>query len=60
MLSDAPRVKTETLGPYQEIIITGHSLADFETLGFETFLEKAVAGYLGQGKTGKLKKASEL
>ena len=60
VLSDAPRVKTETLGPYQEIVITGHSSADFETLGFETFLERAVAGYLGEGKTGKLKKASEL
>ncbi len=60
VLSDAPRVKTTTMGPYQEIVITGHSAADFETLGFETFLEKAVVAYLDQGKTGKLKKASEL
>ena len=60
VLSDAPRVKIETMGPYQEIVITGHSAADFETLGFEAFLGKAVAAYLGQGKTGKLRKASEL
>ena len=60
VLSDAPRVKIETLGPYQEIVITGHSAAEFETLGFEAFLGKAVAAYLGREKAGKLKKASEL
>lgn len=60
VLSDAPRVKIETMGPFDEIVITGHSAAEFETLGFETFLNKAVIAYLSRGKTGKLKKASEL
>ena len=61
VLSDAPRVKIETTSArIQEIIITGHSAADFETPGFEAFLAKAVAAYPGPGKTGKLKKASEL
>jgi excinuclease ABC subunit A len=60
VLSDAPRVRIESVGSYQEIVITGHSLADFETPGFEIFLEMAVSAYLAQRKTRKLKKASEL
>jgi excinuclease ABC subunit A len=60
VLSDASRVKTESIGPYQEIVITGHSAADFDTPGFEAFLEKAVAACVNPKKTGKLKKASEL
>ena len=60
VLSDAPRVKVTNVGLSQEITITGHSLADFLTPGFQEFLSKAVEGFLNQGKPGKLKRASEL
>ena len=61
MLSDAPRIKVATnAGPMQEITITAHSAADFESPAFDAFLTKAVAAILGRGKLAKLKKASEL
>ena len=60
VLSDAPRLTFTDVGPTQEITITGHSAADFETEGFAAFLSKAVTAFLSPGKTGKLKKASEL
>ena len=61
VLSDAPRIKVATnAGPMQEITITAHSAADFESAAFDAFLTKAVAAILGRGKSAKLKKASEL
>jgi excinuclease ABC subunit A len=60
VLSDAPRVKVTHVSSVQEVTITGHALDDFETPGFETFLSRAIAGFLNQGKSGKLKRASEL
>ena len=61
VLSDAPRIKVATnAGPMQEITITAHSAADFESPAFDAFLTKAVAAILGRGKSAKLKKASEL
>ena len=60
VLSDLPRLRINDLGPFQEITIVGHAAADFETDGFDAFLNKAVAAFLSPAKTGKLKKASEL
>ena len=60
VLCDQPRVKFTNLGPFQEITIVGHALEDFETPAFEAFLKKSVKAFLGMGKLGKLKKASEL
>ncbi len=61
VLSDAPRIKVTThAGPMQEITITAHSAAEFESPAFDAFLIKAVAATLGRGKSAKLKKASEL
>jgi excinuclease ABC subunit A len=61
VLSDAPRIKVATnAGPMQEITITAHSAADFESPAFDAFLTKAVAAILGRGKSAKLKQASEL
>jgi excinuclease ABC subunit A len=60
VLSDLPRLRINDLGPFQEITVVGHGLADFETDGFEVFLKKAVAAYLGIGQKAKLKTASEL
>ena len=60
MLSDLPRLRITDLGPFQEITIVGHAAADFDTPGFDAFLKKAVRSFLGIGKPGKLKKASEL
>ena len=34
---------------FQEITIVGHSAADFDTPGFEAFLKKAIASFLGIG-----------
>ncbi len=60
VLCDQPRVKSEVLGPFQAITIVGHSLEEFQTEGFESFLRKAVAAFLGSDKPGKIKRASEL
>ncbi len=60
MLCDLPRLRINDLGAFQEIAIVGHAVADFETPGFDAFLKKAVAGFLGIGKPSKIKKASEL
>ena len=60
MLSDAPRIKVSTHGTIQEVTLTAHSAAEFETPAFDAFLNRAVAAVLGQGKRVKLKKASEL
>jgi excinuclease ABC subunit A len=60
VLSDAPRVKVHGIGPSQEITVTGHGLDDFQTNGFRVFLTKAVTAFLRQGKSAKLKRASEL
>jgi len=60
VLSDLPRLRINDLGPFQEITVVGHGLADFEADGFDTFLKKAVAAYLGIGQKAKLKTASEL
>src|SRR5262249_4085664 len=58
VLSDAPRLALTDVGPSQEVTITGHSAADFETEGFAGFLAKAVAAFLSPGKAGKLRRAS--
>jgi excinuclease ABC subunit A len=60
VLSDLPRLRINDLGPFQEITIVGHGLADFETDGFEVFLKKAVTSFLGLGQRAKIKTASEL
>jgi excinuclease ABC subunit A len=62
VLSDAPRISFTNIASTQEITITGHAVAEFETKGFETFLVQAVASCLGQGKSGKakLRNASEM
>jgi excinuclease ABC subunit A len=60
ILSDAPRVKVISAGHEQQIAITGHSLADFETHGLHVFLTKAVTAFLRRRKPGKLKRASDL
>ena len=52
VLSDAPRLRVTDVGPTQEITITGHSAADFETDGFDAFLSKAVAAFLRRGRPG--------
>ena len=60
VLSDLPRLRINDLGPFQEITIVGHGLADFETDGFEVFLKKAVTSFLGLGQRARIKTASEL
>jgi excinuclease ABC subunit A len=60
VLCDQPRVKVEAIGPFQAITIIGHSLEECQTEGFEAFLRKAVAAFLGSDEPGKVKKASEL
>jgi excinuclease ABC subunit A len=60
VLSDLPRLRINDLGPFQEITIVGHGLADFETDGFDIFLKKAAAAFLGIGQRAKIKTASEL
>jgi excinuclease ABC subunit A len=60
VLCDQPRLTVSDLGPFQEITIVGHAAADFETPGFDQFLRKACQAFLGIGKPGRLKKASEL
>ncbi len=60
VLSDLPRVRIGDLGPFHEVAIVGHALADFETEGFRTFLDKAVKAFLAFGKPAGLKRASEL
>jgi excinuclease ABC subunit A len=60
VLSDLPRLRINDLGPFQEITIDGHGLADFETDGFDIFLKKAATAFLGIGQRAKIKTASEL
>ena len=60
VLCDHPRVKFTNLGPFQEITIVGHAVEDFETPAFVAFLKKSVNAFLGMGKLGELKRASEL
>jgi excinuclease ABC subunit A len=60
VLSDAPRVKLRNVASIQEITITGHALAEFESPGFDAFLSRAVTAFRNQGKSRKLKRASEL
>jgi excinuclease ABC subunit A len=60
VLSDLPRLRINDLGPFQEITVVGHGLADFETDGFDVFLKKATAAFLGIGQRAKIKTASEL
>ncbi len=51
VLCDQPRLKITDLGPFQEITIVGHAVEDFDTPGFDAFLNKAVQGVSGHGKT---------
>jgi excinuclease ABC subunit A len=62
VLSDAPRLSFTNIASTQEITITGHAAAEFETDGFKAFLALAVTAFLSQGKSGKakLRKASEM
>jgi excinuclease ABC subunit A len=60
VLCDLPRLKITDLGPFQEITIIGHAAEDFDTLGFDAFLRKAITAFLDIGKPGKIKNASEL
>jgi excinuclease ABC subunit A len=60
VLCDHPRLKFTNLGPFQEITIVGHAVEDFETPAFVAFLKKGVEAFLGMGKLGELKTASEL
>ncbi|HKI19357.1 MAG TPA: excinuclease ABC subunit A, partial [Isosphaeraceae bacterium] len=60
VLCDQPRVKTSIVGPFQVITIVGHSLEEFQTPAFASFLRKAIAAFLDIGKPSKIKKASEL
>ena len=60
VLCDLPRLKITEIGPFQEITIIGHAAEDFDTPGFDAFLEKAVEAFLAIGKPAKIKKASEL
>ena len=60
VLCDLPRLKITDVGPFQEITIVGHAAEDFDTPGFDAFLQKAVKAFLDMGKPVKIKKASEL
>jgi excinuclease ABC subunit A len=61
VLSDAKRLTVAPgKGGTQEIAITGHTAAEFETPAFDAFLARAVASYQRLGKTGALVTASEL
>ena len=61
VLSDAKRLTVAPgKGGTQEIAITGHTAAEFETPAFDAFLARAVASYQRLGKTGALVAASEL
>jgi excinuclease ABC subunit A len=60
VLSDAPRVKVSSQGPWQEIAITAHSTAELETPEFEAFLTKVVDSAINEKTAGQVKKASEL
>ena len=57
-----PGIKVKIDEDGQEITITGHAAAEFETDGFKSFLALAVTAFLSQGKSGKakLRKASEM
>ena len=52
--TSADRLVVATLkgSPFQEIILTGHALADFETPAFDAFLAEAVAAYAKAEGTG--------
>ena len=60
VLSDSQRVTVNDHGPWQEITITGHVLADFETKGFDTFLTRAVTAFLDPRRTQKPRRADDL
>jgi excinuclease ABC subunit A len=60
VLCDQPRLKVIDIGPYQEVTIVGHASEDFETPGFDAFLEKSVTAFLEKNNGSKLRKASDL
>jgi excinuclease ABC subunit A len=61
VLSDLARLTVaEGKGGTQEILIAGHTAADFETPAFDGFLQRAAASYQRLGKTAGLVSASEL
>jgi hypothetical protein len=51
VLSDRPRLDITEVGAFQEITIIGHTVGDFETPEFDSFLEKAVGAVLAVGKS---------
>ncbi|AMV37347.1 excinuclease ABC subunit UvrA [Planctomyces sp. SH-PL62] len=60
VLSDAPRLKVSSTPGAQEITITGHTLADFQTPAFDEFLGQSVKA-LHKSVAGKrLVKAADL
>ncbi|WP_165243495.1 excinuclease ABC subunit UvrA [Paludisphaera soli] len=60
VLSDAPRLKVSGASGLQEVTITGHSLADFQTPAFEEFLAQAAASLARWARLPRLKTAAEL
>ncbi len=60
VLCDQPRLKIESLGPFQQITIVGHSVEEFETSGFSAFLNAAVTAYIRGGKPGTIKRGSDV
>jgi len=60
VLSDAPRVKFASPAGCQEITITGHAAADFQTPAFEDFLRRAVASLARKAGPARLKAAADL
>jgi excinuclease ABC subunit A len=60
VLCDQPRLKVSDVGAFQEITIVGHAVADFETPGFDGFLQRAVAAFVEKRKPSGIRRASEL
>jgi excinuclease ABC subunit A len=53
ILCDQPRIRIESLGPYQQVTIVGHDVAEFDTDQFEEFLRTAVKAYLHISKANR-------
>ncbi len=60
VLSDQPRLRVDSLGPFQEITILGHSFEELDTSEFEEFLEAAAQAFVDMGSSGKIRRAGKL
>ncbi|MDG3005516.1 excinuclease ABC subunit UvrA [Paludisphaera mucosa] len=60
VLSDAPRLKVASRAGYQEVAITGHALADFQTQAFDDFLAMAISALTKQRGRSRLKTAADI